>query len=105
MDYEEAEGKVQSSESCGLTSVKELLEEALVDTHHDLCEILRSHVYVGMADERRALIQHKTNLYLLNIKTMSKDMVYQQILRKFGRLPKLSKSTQKRATSWLCFAC
>ncbi len=81
----EASGK----ESCSLTSVKELLEESLVDTHRDLSEILKNHVYVGMADEKHALVQHKTKLFLINVKTMSKDMFYQQTLRKFGRLPKL----------------
>ncbi|QDZ22878.1 DNA mismatch repair protein MLH1 [Chloropicon primus] len=88
-EREEEIRAARSKESCGLTSVKELLAEAFVDTHFELTDILKNHVYVGMADERRALIQHKTKLYLINVKTMSKDMMYQQTLHKFGRLPKL----------------
>ena len=49
------------SDSRGLTSVKELLDECTVDTHHELQQVLRSHVYVGMADERRALLQVRTS--------------------------------------------
>lgn len=44
-----------------------------------LCEVLRKHTFVGMADETLALLQHGTRLYLLNVANLSKDMFYQQV--------------------------
>ncbi|KAL3158286.1 DNA mismatch repair protein [Trebouxia sp. C0009 RCD-2024] len=66
-----------------LTSVRELLQEVTQDTHEGLSEVLRQHTFVGMADETLALLQHSTRLYILNVANLSKDMFYQQALRRF----------------------
>ena len=44
-----------------------------------LCDILRNHTYVGMADDTLALVQHQTKLYLVNAHQLSCDMFCQQV--------------------------
>ena len=44
-----------------------------------LTEIIKSHTFVGMADDTLALIQHGTRLLLANISLISKAMFYQQV--------------------------
>eukprot|EP00963_Diacronema_lutheri_P000586 scaffold31_cov334-Pavlova_lutheri.AAC.54 len=66
-----------------LSSVQELLSEVDRDCHRGLLEVVRSHSYVGMADGSLALVQHQTKLYLLDMETLSRDMMYQQVLRRF----------------------
>ncbi len=45
-----------------------------------LCDILRNHTYVGMADDTLALIQHQTRLYLADANQLSRDLFYQQVM-------------------------
>ncbi|KAL0034722.1 hypothetical protein WJX77_003881 [Trebouxia sp. C0004] len=73
-------------EPCDLTSIRQLLDEVTQDTHEGLSEVLRKHTYVGMADETLALLQHGTRLYLLNVAALSRDMFYQQALRRFDNM-------------------
>eukprot|EP00897_Mesotaenium_endlicherianum_P005513 jgi/Mesen1/4990/ME000248S04271 len=67
-----------------LTSVQELLAAMDRHTHSGLSEIVKHNSYVGMADDVLALLQHNTRLYLVNVVTLSKEVVYQQVLRRFA---------------------
>lgn len=64
--------------------MQRLLAEAEKRPHPGLSEILQNLTFVGMADQRYALIQHGTRLYLADLQTLSQDMFYQQALRRVG---------------------
>ncbi|KAI7745878.1 hypothetical protein M8C21_007299 [Ambrosia artemisiifolia] len=49
-----------------------------------LLDIVRNCTYVGMADDVFALLQHNTNLYLANVVNLSKELMYQLVLQRFG---------------------
>lgn len=42
-----------------------------------------------MADDRFALLQHGTKLYLVDACVLSRDMFYQQVLRRFEHFEKV----------------
>ena len=44
-----------------------------------LCEILRQHSFVGMAEAGLGLLQHQTQLYLADLSRLSYDLFYQQV--------------------------
>ncbi|KAI5069224.1 hypothetical protein GOP47_0015525 [Adiantum capillus-veneris] len=78
------------NESADLTSVQELLETIDQETHAGLWDILKNCSYIGMADHLLALSQHKTQLYLFDVVKLSKELMYQQALRRFGRFNAMS---------------
>jgi hypothetical protein len=53
---------------------------ARADTQSMLC---------SQADERWALLQHGTKLYLVDACALSRDLAYQQLLRQFEALPRV----------------
>ncbi|KAM0911334.1 hypothetical protein ACQ4PT_013540 [Festuca glaucescens] len=55
-----------------------------VSTPTGLLDIVKNCTYVGVADEVFALIQHNTRLYLVNVVNVSKELMYQQALCRFG---------------------
>ncbi|XP_021845672.1 DNA mismatch repair protein MLH1 isoform X2 [Spinacia oleracea] len=71
-------------ESADLTSIQELIDEVDSSSHSGLLEIVRGCTYVGMADDVFALLQYKTHLYLANVVNLSKELMYQQVLRRFA---------------------
>ncbi|BBN11049.1 DNA mismatch repair protein MLH1 [Marchantia polymorpha subsp. ruderalis] len=71
-------------ESADLTSIQELLASVDQETHSGLLEIVKNCIYVGMADDNMALVQYKTYLYLINVYAFSKELMYQQVLRRFA---------------------
>ncbi|KAF6147807.1 hypothetical protein GIB67_014387 [Kingdonia uniflora] len=71
-------------ETADLTSVHELLSDIDCKCDSDLLEIVKHCTYVGMADDLLALLQHNTRLYLVNVVNLSKELMYQQIIRRFG---------------------
>ncbi|XP_021760418.1 DNA mismatch repair protein MLH1-like [Chenopodium quinoa] len=71
-------------ESADLTSIQELVEEIDNSSHSGLLDIVRGCTYVGMADDVFALVQYKTHLYLANVVNLSKELMYQQVLRRFA---------------------
>ncbi|KAG0627658.1 hypothetical protein M758_2G218500 [Ceratodon purpureus] len=80
-------------ESADLTSVQELLAAVDRQTHSGLTEIIKQCIYVGMADDVLALTQCKTRLYVLNVVNLSKELVYQQVLRRFAHFNVMRLST------------
>ncbi|MED6132717.1 DNA mismatch repair protein [Stylosanthes scabra] len=72
-------------DSTDLTSVQELLDEINSNCHPSMMDIVRHCTYVGMADEVFALLQHNTHLYLANVVNLSKELMYQQVLSRFGQ--------------------
>jgi DNA mismatch repair protein MLH1 len=74
----------ENDNACELSSVKEVLEGFSRQGHSQLAEVLRQHTYIGVADERRIMLQHQTKLYLLDVTVLSRDMFFQQVFRRFG---------------------
>ncbi|KAJ6805766.1 DNA mismatch repair protein MLH1 [Iris pallida] len=68
-----------------LTSVHELANNIDRDVHSGLLDIVKNCTYVGLADETFALIQHNTSLYLMNVINVSKELIYQQVVSRFGK--------------------
>jgi DNA mismatch repair protein MLH1 len=54
------------------------------DTHEGLSNLFRSFSFVGCIDHTMSLLQHETNLYLVNVCLLSKELIYQQLLLHFG---------------------
>ncbi|XP_068656516.1 DNA mismatch repair protein MLH1 isoform X2 [Aristolochia californica] len=71
-------------EAASLTSIQELLSDMDCSTHSGLLDIVKDCTYIGMADDTFALLQHSTCLYLVNVINLSKELMYQQVLRRFA---------------------
>lgn len=71
-------------ETADLTSVQELINDIERGCHSGLLDIVRNCTFIGMADDFFALIQHATHLYLANVVNLSKELMYQQVLRRFA---------------------
>uniref|UniRef100_A0A383V9C2 DNA mismatch repair protein S5 domain-containing protein n=1 Tax=Tetradesmus obliquus TaxID=3088 RepID=A0A383V9C2_TETOB len=66
-----------------LSSVHELLDEVAAAVHGELQELFRQHTWVGMADDRLALLQHGTRLYLVDTSAISRDLFRQLLLARW----------------------
>ncbi|CAN1299327.1 DNA mismatch repair protein MLH1 [Linum perenne] len=71
-------------ETADLTSIQELIDSVKHKCDSGLLDIARNCTFVGMADDVLALVQHGTHLYLANVVNLSKEMMYQQVLRRFA---------------------
>ncbi|KAL8059951.1 hypothetical protein ABFX02_03G121000 [Erythranthe guttata] len=71
-------------ETADLTSIQELTREIDSSCHSELLDIVGNCSYIGMADDVFALLQHNTHLYLANVVNLSKELMYQQVLRRFA---------------------
>ncbi|GFZ09731.1 MUTL-homologue 1 [Actinidia rufa] len=71
-------------ETADLTSTQELNNDIDNNCHSALLDIVRHCTYIGMTDDTLALVQHKTQLYLANVVNLSKELMYQQVLRRFA---------------------
>ncbi|XP_059630978.1 DNA mismatch repair protein MLH1-like [Cornus florida] len=71
-------------ETADLTSVQELIDDIDCNCHSGLLDIVRHCTYIGMADDVFALFQYNTDLYLVNVVNLSKELMYQQVLRRFA---------------------
>lgn len=78
------------NESADLTSVQELLAAIDQQTHAGLWDIMKNCLYIGMADQLLALSQYKTRLYLFDVVKLSKELMYQQTLRRFAHFNAMS---------------
>ena len=95
--------RAPTPEACKLTSVEDILEDIERNTHAEMLEVFRQNTYVGVADEKRILLQYRTKLFLVNIHRVSKDLVYQQVFRKFGRFPTFTLSEPTSVREMLLF--
>ncbi|XP_047958624.1 DNA mismatch repair protein MLH1-like isoform X2 [Salvia hispanica] len=73
-----------SRETADLTSIQELIREIDSSCHTELLDLVGHCTYLGMADDVFALLQHNTHLYLANVVNLSKELMYQQVLRRFA---------------------
>ncbi|KAK9865973.1 hypothetical protein WJX84_001123 [Apatococcus fuscideae] len=64
-------------------AILSLLKDMDDDTHPGLLEVVKNNSWVGLADPRLALVQHKTQLYLLNLATLSTELLFQQLVRRY----------------------
>ncbi|CAN0840653.1 DNA mismatch repair protein MLH1 [Linum grandiflorum] len=71
-------------ETADLTSIQELIDGTKHNCDSGLLDIVRHCTFVGMADNVLALLQHGTHMYLANVVNLSKDMMYQQVLKRFA---------------------
>ncbi|CAI9764104.1 unnamed protein product [Fraxinus pennsylvanica] len=71
-------------ETADLSSIQELVEDIDSNCHSGLLDLVGHCTYIGMADDVFALLQHKTHLYLANEVNLSKELMYQQVLRGFA---------------------
>ena len=71
---------------CRLSSVKDLRAEVRSAMHNNLTEILASHSFIGIVDERRriAAIQAGVKLFLVDYGLLSNEYFYQLGLTDFG---------------------
>lgn len=69
-----------------LTSVKNLRAQVRAAMHNDLTEMLATHTYVGLVDERRriAAVQSGVKLYLVDYGLLGHEFFYQIGLTDFG---------------------
>jgi DNA mismatch repair protein MLH1 len=69
-----------------LMSLAELKERVAKEKTSDLASIktIKGSVFVGIFDHHRALIQHETKLYAINLKSFVKEQIYQFYLFDFG---------------------
>ncbi len=77
------------TQSSGLESVERLLATAESTAHQGVADVLKTATFVGLADSHRALLQSGTRLYLVDLTTLTRDMFYQQALRRFGQAPRV----------------
>ncbi|KAK2461036.1 hypothetical protein APHAL10511_006977 [Amanita phalloides] len=77
--------------NCSLTSIKNLRQAFVKGKHKQLTEIVEKHFFVGIVDLERclSLIQHSTNLYLVNHSSLAEELFYQLGLRQFGDISRL----------------
>lgn len=59
----------------------------------DLTELFQNHKFVGCVDQTKALIQHQTKLYLVDLTKTSKELFYQLVLFDFSNFGLLKLSS------------
>ncbi|KAK9200379.1 hypothetical protein WN944_015576 [Citrus x changshan-huyou] len=72
------------NETADLTSIQELIDDVDRNCHSGLLDIVRHCSFIGMADDVYALLQHNTHMYLANVVSLSKELMYQLVLRRFA---------------------
>lgn len=67
-----------------LKSVCELLESVERESNEGLRDLFQNHTFVGCVNQKFSLIQHQTNLYIVNTRRIAKELFYQLMLKNFG---------------------
>jgi DNA mismatch repair protein MLH1 len=67
-----------------LISIKELRQAVLDNEHHGLTSMFKNHSFVGCYNTELALIQHKTELFLVHFYELSATFFYQCVLFGFS---------------------
>ena len=71
-----------------------------------LVDLVRHHIYVGLADHTKAVLQHGTGLYLADLQRLSMDMFHQQVQRcSYSRKGTAAQPQQKLAVQQLRLVC
>ena len=76
---------------CRLSSVRELRAEVRENMHNELTDVITSHTFVGIVDERRriAAIQGGVKLYLVDYGLLCNEYFYQVGLTDFGNFGRI----------------
>ena len=75
---------IQHQREVKLTSVRNLRRLIEEKEHLGAKNILIEHKFVGCVNRALSLMQHLTQLYLVNIQRLSQELFYQIIIYKFG---------------------
>lgn len=67
------------------TSITTLIQDCEKENHVGIQSILKNHVFVGCVNTKLSLIQEDTKLYLCDMHTISKELIYQKCLLKFSQ--------------------
>lgn len=72
-----------------LSSVHKLLEQIESSGHSGLADLFREHSFVGCCDANKCAIQHRLNLYLVDVPEVCTHFLYQCILEQFEHLNRI----------------
>lgn len=67
-----------------LQSVQTLWNQVMAKSHQGLHDLFRNHTFVGCVNQRFSLVQHQTELYLVNTRKVTEELFYQIMLKNFG---------------------
>jgi len=67
-----------------LTSIRSMVQELIDNCHSGLKEFFNDCIFVGCLDHAFCLAQFKTKLYLINLEVISKELIYQKVLKGFS---------------------
>lgn len=73
----------KKSREVRLSSVLDMRKRVERQCSVQLRSTLKNLVYVGCVDERRALFQHETRLYMCNTRSFSEELFYQRMIYEF----------------------
>jgi len=76
-----------------LTSIRSLISEMEARSHEELAEVFFNYTFVGCANANFALVQHTTKLYLMNVCSLSRELLFQIGLRRFSNFGTIRLST------------
>eukprot|EP01087_Luapelamoeba_hula_P019226 TRINITY_DN6345_c0_g1_i1.p1 TRINITY_DN6345_c0_g1~~TRINITY_DN6345_c0_g1_i1.p1 ORF type:complete len:775 (+),score=111.00 TRINITY_DN6345_c0_g1_i1:215-2326(+) len=79
----------QGFEPVLLTSIQNIISGFEGNSHYGLSEVFKNHTFVGCVNNRYAVIQHRTKLYLCNIQIVSREFLYQEGVHGFSRFLKI----------------
>eukprot|EP01080_Neovahlkampfia_damariscottae_P011871 gene11871-5198_t len=73
-----------------ISSIQILLDECKCESDHEgIKKLFKEHHYVGYVNSRLSLIQHNDKLYVVNVHNVTKELMYQLTLKKFGKFKKI----------------
>lgn len=78
---------LRARRNINLRSLTELKKLVASEKGSESIEIIKNSTFVGLFDHSRALIQHETRLYAINLKAYLKEQYYQFYLFDFGNFP------------------
>ncbi|CDU18094.1 uncharacterized protein PY17X_0932200 [Plasmodium yoelii] len=75
------------SECDEITSIKKLRKICEEKEKKELTECLKNSIYVGPVDNMHSLIQYKEKLLMIKMPLIIKEIIYQSILNRIGKIP------------------
>lgn len=67
-----------------LTSIQTIIDDCQRNAHKGLCEVLKDHIFIGLASEHFVLLQYSTKLMLAEVDPILSELMYQQLLIRFA---------------------